>query len=83
MSGFLEGIACNAAGSALNVFKGCRIAAKGFILISINCLTAGSVSLKINSDLSSVPKILEAARYLEPFTFSNKIAGPLLSKMRK
>ena len=72
-----------AAGKALNAAKGFFIAAAGSILISINFFTCGKVSLKINSLLSNVPKILEAALYLEPFTFSNKIAGPFFSWMRK
>ena len=72
-----------AAGNALNAAKGLFKAATGSILISINFFTCGKVSLKINSLLSNVPKILEAALNLEPFTFSNKMAGPFCSWMRK
>ena len=68
-----------AAGKALNAANGFFKAATGSILISINFFTCGNVSLKINSLLSNVPKILDAALNLEPFTFSNKIAGPFCS----
>ena len=67
-----------AAGKADKVFNGFFNAAAGSIFISINCFTLAKVFLNINSLLSRVPKILEAARNLEPLTFSNKMAGPFV-----
>ena len=77
--GFFFGNAVRAAGKIPKDFIGCFKADAGSIFISISCFTTGKVCLKINWLLSKVPKIFDAARNLEPFTFSNKIAGPFCS----
>ena len=72
-----------AARPAVKLSMGCLMASNGFALSLMSFLTAGKLFLNINLLRSRVPKRLETALNLEPFTFSNKIAGPPISYTRR